>query len=301
MEFIVLKIKEINPDCRIIITGGEPFLNKKILNFCNFIEKQKMSFSILTNGSLIDDHTASVLSDFSNLINVQVSIDGISEEIHNLTRGKTYNKTMNGINTIIKRHVPFSLAPTMHDRNLEEMKAIACYAFENDGGFTPNNLRNFSHCTLDGFSLSDKNFLKTMNEVENHLKAKFKAEKLIEQKLRTFINKETNRDHFICGVACDVFDINWNGDVYPCHLLRDEKLVLGNFLQDDIQPIVLKIDELKIRKKTFEIEKCKSCHFMSLCGGGCKAAAYYRYGSFKNEDPLCAVLYENELNHLKER
>jgi radical SAM protein with 4Fe4S-binding SPASM domain len=298
-EFIILKIKKINPRCRIILTGGEPFLHKEILNICNFIEKQKMSFSILTNGSLINDNTASALFHYDYLNNVQISIDGMSENIHNLTRGKTYHRTLAGIKTIIKHKVPFSLAPTIHDINLDEIFKIAEYSFHNNGGFTPNNLRIFPHCAKDSFFLSDQNFLKTLYEVENKLIVSFTKEKVIEQKLRTFINKNSNKDHFICGVANDIFDINWNGDIYPCHLLRDEKLIIGNFLSDNIQKIVSKVDELKIRIKTFEIEKCKNCHFMSMCGGGCKAAAYYSDGTFKKEDPICPVLYENELNNLK--
>ncbi|MFA9388317.1 MAG: radical SAM protein [Prolixibacteraceae bacterium] len=301
VEYIVSKIKKINPNSKIILTGGEPFLHKNILAICKFINELEMSFTILTNGSLINDTTASVLATLSYLDNVQISIDGMSEQVHNLTRGKTYTKTIKGIETIIKQNVPFSLAPTMHDKNLKEITKLAIYAFENNGGFTPNNLRNFPHCTLDGFILSNDNFLNTLYEVEDTLKEKFEKEKIIEQKLRTYINRQTNRDHFICGAAFDIMDIDWNGDVYPCHLLRDKNLLLGNFLTDEMEQILLKVDQLKIRQKTSEIEKCKECHFMSLCGGGCKAAAYYSFGTFQKEDPLCDILYQNELIHLNGR
>lgn len=301
VEYIVSKIKTINPNSKILLTGGEPFLHKDILSICKYIEELEMKFSILTNGSLIDDDTAFTLSKFIHLTNVQISIDGMSEKVHNLTRGNTFHKTIKGINTIIKHKVPFSLAPTMHDKNLKDMTKIAHFAFENNGGFTPNNLRNFPQCPLDGFSLSDENFLPSIQGVERHLLANFSNEMITKQRLRTFISNDSDRDHCVCGTAHEIMDINWNGDVHPCHLLRDKKLTLGNFLSDDIEKIVLNADKLKIRKKTFEIEKCSDCHFMSLCGGGCKAAAYYEFGTFQKEDPLCAVLYENELNHIKGR
>lgn len=301
VEHIVLKIKGINPQCRVILTGGEPFLHKDILAVCRLLEVQELAFSILTNGSLIDDNVAATLATCRRLTNVQISLDGLSEAVHNLTRGNTFHKTMKGIEAVIRHKVPFSLAPTMHDENLTEMTKIAQFAFENKGGFTPNNLRNFPHCTFHRFALTDTHFLTSIQEVETHLAAHFSKDEIYQQKLRTFINKSGNRDHLVCGAGYDLLDIDWNGTVYPCHLLRDTSFLLGHFINDDIGTILSRAEALCIRCKTYDIETCKDCPFMSLCGGGCKAGAYYSFGNFQREDPLCAILFENELNHLKAR
>ena len=187
----------------------------------------------------------------------------------------------------------------MHDGNLHDIAKIAIFALDNNGGFTPNNLRKFPHCPVDGFTLKDESLLRTIIQVEDELVNNFGKDFVLGQKRRTFINQTTNRDHFICGVGHSIIDIDWNGDVYPCHLLRKNCFILGNLIEDEIEAIVFRMGELNIRKQTFEIKKCKHCHFMSLCGGGCRAAAYYTYGTFEREDPLCSILYENELHHLE--
>lgn len=296
---ILMKIKTANPACKVIVTGGEPFLHPNIFDVLSLIEDAKMQFSVLTNGSLIDDDCALAMARYRHLVNVQVSLDGMTEEVHSMTRGKTFHKTMKGIKAIMKYNVPFSLAPTMHDDNLDDMVQIAHFALKNGGGFTPNNLRKFPHCSAPGFILKNDNFLETITRVEDALIETFGNVFVLNQKLRCFINRTTNRDHFICGVGYSVIDIDWNGDVYPCHLLRKVDFLLGNIIEEEIETIVNKTVDLSIRKNTHEIDKCKSCDFMSLCGGGCRAAAYYEHGTFAREDPLCDILYKNELHYLK--
>ena len=295
---LIRKIRKMNQACLVIVSGGEPFMHPDIMRICQMIEAAGLSFSILTNGALIDAAHAAQLATFRHLRNVQISLDGISEATHNLTRGKTFRKTRRGIETAIQFGLPFSLAPTMHEGNLHELSDIAIYALSQQGGFTPNNLRQFPHCKAEGFSLKEEHFLKTLNQIEDDLLAHFDAAYILEQKSRSSVHQASQRNHFICGTAHAVFDIGWDGSLYPCHLLKEEKFKLGNLLEDDGETIKANVLKLAIRKKTCEIEKCKTCSFMSLCGGGCKAAAYYHTGRFDREDPLCAVLYDNQIQNL---
>lgn len=295
---IIYKIYQLNPKCRVILTGGEPFLNNHCLEICQYIDSLNMSFSILTNASLITKEISLRLSRLKKLVNVQISIDGISEKVHQITRGKTFKKTWVGIQHIIESKVPFSLAPTIHNNNLEEIIQLAEFAFDNGGGFTPNNYRNLSDVPQQNIRLDDDNFLKILLSVEKHLISKFGKKRLIKEKSRTFINKDIKRDYYICGAGCETFDIKTNGDVYPCHLIQKPQFKLGNFLNDNFESIISNVKEHGIRKKTYEIEKCQKCHFMSICGGGCKAASYENYKRFDKEDPLCSVLYENLLNSM---
>lgn len=292
---VISVVKSINPTCEVIITGGEPFLHPNILGFFYLLEKEEMPFSILTNGSLINGNIASALATMRYLVNVQISLDGSTREIHNLTRGKTFNKTMQGIKTIIRHGIPFSLAPTIHKGNATDLSNIARYAVRHNGSFTPNYLRKFPHCPSPQLTLSNKDLLKALLQVDKDVAGLLGNGHILHNQR----GRVHHRDHFVCGAGRSVLDIDWNGDIYPCHLLRQAHFKLGNIFNTSFDDILLKVEKLKIRTETHKIPTCKKCHFMSLCGGGCRAAAYYSSGTFDREDPFCSLFYENELYRLQ--
>ncbi len=290
-------IEKVNPDCNIIITGGEPFLHPDIFTILDLIKKRGFKCSILTNATLIDEDCTEKLKTYDNLSNIQVSIDGITEATHKMTRGNSFTKTIKGIEAIIKSNLNYSLAPTIHDKNLSEIYDIAHFAFSNNGGFTPNNLRNFPGTNNNNFSLSNSNLTSILEEVECKLIEEF-GEDYYQFRKRGFIVKDCDRNNFICGMAHSLFEIDFNGDVYPCHLLHTNELKLGNLLVESLEDIIERVEQSGLRKFTYEIEKCSKCHFMSTCGGGCKAGAYYESGRLDAIDPLCEVLYDNQLKVL---
>ena len=84
-------IKLLVPDLKrmktrsILITGGEPFLNKDIVPIIEFIKQNNFYCSILSNGAIMDEHLADAL--INNKVDlISISIDG-PENIHNKIRG----------------------------------------------------------------------------------------------------------------------------------------------------------------------------------------------------------------------
>lgn len=89
--------------------GGEPLLNMKIIKYVTARAKQifhSLSFSITTNGTLLDEDIVRFLVD--NLFDVSISIDG-REQTHNLNRlhkdgTGSFTDTYNGL-TIAKKYL----------------------------------------------------------------------------------------------------------------------------------------------------------------------------------------------------
>jgi radical SAM protein with 4Fe4S-binding SPASM domain len=282
-----------------VITGGEPFLHADILAMIQLISDKGFPFAILTNGTRLTASVAEQLKAYDNLTYVQVSLDGMSRGVHSITRADSYEKTMRGIRLLIEFELPFSLAPTIHEGNLHEIYDIAHYAIANGGGFTPNNLRKFPHDANSTLSLSNDSLYRVMREINNRLVCDFGAKNIEQIRARNRIDFNPNRcrnDKSVCGIAYSIVDLNWNGDVYPCNLLRQDEFKLGNLQVCDFEDIFKKAETLRIRTRSCDIPKCRECELVSICGGGCRAGAFYNYGSFLREDDLCDVLYRSNLD-----
>lgn len=297
---ILQKIKDFNPSARIAVTGGEPFTHPDIFQILDTLEEFGLKFTIGTNAVLVDEGCAGKLGEYRNLIYVQASIDGMSCEVHSLTRGPTWNQTMQGILNLAKFNLPFALAPTLHQGNLHEMPAMARFAYSHGGFFAPNHLRKFPQAhRVDSIQLRPASLrqciLETFGGTAGECQCRSLPAGLKEENSSEIVER---RCRYVCGNAGYTIDVGWNGDVYPCHLLKDADFILGNILREEIPLIMERGKGGKSRVRSYEIEKCRECPFVGTCGGGCRASAYYTRGTFSAEDEFCDILYQFEVDKL---
>src|SRR5207302_4289338 len=135
---------------------------------------------------------------------------------------------------------------------------------------------DYTNLTLSTGALTE-----AMKQFNLHMIDKFGHE-LVAERGRRYAGPEVcsvmaPNSTFICGMAHSLFDIDWNGDVYPCHLSKDEKLMIGNVFQEDFEQIFLRVEQKGLRVRSYEIEGCSTCKFVSNCGGGCRAGAWFTY------------------------
>ncbi len=297
---IIEKIREFNPSARVAVTGGEPFTHSGIFKFLDALEESGLKFSLGTNAVLIHDARAERLSRYKSLIYVQASLDGITPEVHGLTRGNSYHAAMLGIRSLIKHKVPFAIAPTLHEGNLHEIYEIGRLAYSNGGFLAPNHLRKFPHAPhaqdihLEPESLRNC-IIETFERITEEFGPTQKPGGLTDQKAEDLYS---TRCRHVCGNACYNIDIDWNGDVYPCHLLREKDFIMGNILQEGFSEILERGRNSKTRVKAQEIPKCRNCPFVATCAGGCRASAFYVKGTFAAEDEFCEILYKFEVDKL---
>ena len=131
--------------------------------------------------------------------------------------------------------VQISLAPTLHTKNLHEVADIARFAVENGGVYAPNHLRHFPHAPHAGeVSLSP-------GELRNSIIRTFRDVKPVEKTESDTGDRcgdirearQQARCRYVCGNAWYSVDVDWNGDVHPCHLLREKEFILGNLAAED--------------------------------------------------------------------
>ncbi|MFC1829068.1 radical SAM protein, partial [Thermodesulfobacteriota bacterium] len=85
-----LKFFEELNDCavmNVILAGGEPFFRKDLKELIAGIVKNRMRYSVLSNGTLITDEIAAFLHSTGRCDGVQISIDGSKPETHDVGRG----------------------------------------------------------------------------------------------------------------------------------------------------------------------------------------------------------------------
>jgi radical SAM protein with 4Fe4S-binding SPASM domain len=299
------KIGRVNRSCKIIVTGGEPFTHPAIFDILDEIDSRGFRSVVLTNGTFLDDSAVRRLRAMKGLLQLQMSLDGITEETHALTRGRGhFAKVMSAIDNVINQGLPFVLAPTMHNGNLHEIYDIAALAIANGGWCSPNNLREFPHEGLNftRVHLSNEACLDALYDMNRRLIERFglarMAELSTQYKGPSVCSVMEPNANFICGMGHSLMDLDWNGDVYPCHLSKGPELILGNLFVDDFDAIFSRVKDRRIRVQSHEIPKCSSCKFVSTCGGGCRAGAWFAHGSLSREDGLCDLNYSSRLRSI---
>lgn len=300
-SIILTRLRNVSPRAKIAVTGGEPFTHPDIFTIMDLIGEHGFSFVTGTNATLIDDFCARKLGTYRNLKLIQVSIDGISPGTHCLTRGNSFQSTMTGIMNLIKHKVPFSLAPTLHEGNLYEMEELARFACRNGGQFAPNHLRKFPHAPRANLiSLKQASLRRTIIDTFEKINREFDLSGTGHAAINADLHG-TTRDicsKYVCGNGWSTIDINWNGDVYPCHLLREKEFIIGNILEEEFEAIFSRSRNSSTRTRSYEIPKCKNCPFVATCAGGCRASSFYTHGTFAAEDEFCEILYKFEVDKL---
>ena len=94
-QIFLLEIPEIH------FTGGEPLLKKDIIKLLNYSHTKGLRTFLETNGTLINKEKAKQIKN-SGIECVKISIDGPAEVFAKIRGKKIYEKTIRGINNIVK-------------------------------------------------------------------------------------------------------------------------------------------------------------------------------------------------------
>lgn len=106
-------------------TGGEPLLREDFFEIANFARKKGFAITIFSNGTTIDRKNIRELKKL-NPIQVQVSLYGISSEIHELTTQVegSFARTMRAVSLLKKYAIPFNIATVLMKHNFSEIAQL---------------------------------------------------------------------------------------------------------------------------------------------------------------------------------
>ncbi len=239
---------------RIMLTGGEPLLRDDLEYICKYISDNfKGKLVLLTNGLLIDEKNVSWLVNVMD--GISISIDGADAELTEIVRGEN-----------------------VHDKVIKKVKLLQANGFDKISlsAILPNSRiveDNFEklceslkvkseirHLSLSG--RGEKNRIYLDNEYKKYLeKNKFPFSGcLYEREDIAAINS--------CGACETMLTIDYNGNVYPCNLLHDNKFKIGNIREnvDFLDDYFNKKEYIDfINYKRYIGTKCETCDVNIFC------------------------------------
>ena len=288
------------------LTGGEPVVHPEFWQFVEVLQGKKDAGSpltayILTNGTLMDHSFVNRLEDYSVISDVQVSLDGLSEPVHEAIRGKgTFNRTMNALRILSESRLDVHIHMVVTRQNLSD-----AYRLPDVGLELGIDVLTVTRLVPSGRGESMRDLMLTPEETRDLYTALSEKQDDIERTghsmmiarhrcdwpvlfhERTPKQLEKNGGH--CAVGSNHFAVLEDGTVFPCRRLP---IPIGNILHQDLRDIFNHPLLWQFRRKHALMKgKCRSCVFNNelwqYCSGGASCISYGYYGDPFMPDPQC--------------
>lgn len=292
------------------LTGGEPFTRPELFDIIDGIIANRMRYNILSNGTLIEKK---LLGKFEKgkrrlrLNYIQVSIDGSTAEIHNLSRPDSFDRAIKGMRLLIESGFPVTVRVTINCHNLNDLENIAYLLLEDIGlaSFSTNEAMPIgSGCRNEkAVSLTPSQQVEAMEIIDRLLKrypGRLTAQAGPQAKRKMYTQMEHARRTgekavdwgmgylTACGCVFSKVDVLHDGSIVPCCMLPN--LVLGNIKKDSLGEIWLThplMTALRERRQIpmKQVSGCENCEWNSFCNGSCPGLAHQLTGDFNRANP----------------
>jgi len=287
--------------------GGEPFFREDIKELIDGIVQNRMRFSILTNGTIITEATASFLASKGRCDEVQVSIDGSTPVTHDIFRGEgTFYKALSGVKHLRNYNVPVSVRVTVHRNNVRDLDGIASLLLDDIGleSFSTNAASYMGLCrqntemiqlTTEERSIAMESLLRLNKKYNGRINASAgplaEARNWLEMERARRLGKEPipGKGHLTgCGGPMDKIAVRSDGIIIPC--IQMSHIQLGRINSDDLREVWQNHPEInRLRQRCniplSDFEFCRDCDYVNYCTGNCPALAYTILGDENHPSP----------------
>lgn len=290
--------------------GGEPMMAglsyfNKFIDYVNLKNTSKViSYSIQTNGTLIDDSWIQIFH--KNHFLVGISLDGFMENNNKFRKDKqkkgTFKTIIHAIKKLEKAHIEYNILTVLtHDLSKKPKQLFDFYQTYHfkyvqlipclptlEGNpvldrhaLTPKDFAYFYKCFFDYW-------------YDEYAKGNYLSVTLFDNLIPMYLNIAPSQ----CGMLgkCQIqFVVEGNGNVYPCDFYVLDKYCCGNIVTNEIEEILnsaaSKLFLTEARKK---YKGCDTCTFKGMCHGNCKRLSVCYY-----DESMCG--YQEFLQYSKER
>jgi mycofactocin radical SAM maturase len=278
-DLTALRVFQVN------IGGGEPFIRNDFIDLLNYSHKKGLVTCVSTNGIAIDNGISKRLSSM-DMLYLQVSLDGATEETNDRIRGKgTYRKILNAMESLATNKVKFSINTVLTRINFDQLETLRAIAGQYGAELRVSRFRP------SGRGKSSKADLgPTADQLESFAEWLDRHD-LVRTGDSFFCLTSDHRRHKgldMCGAAKMTCCVSPDGNVYPCAFLQEPPFLSGNVREESFKHIW---DNSQVFRqfRNINVKSCVDCYRFDACRGGCPAMAYHTYHDINMPDPECLV------------
>lgn len=279
----------------VILCGGEPFMHGDFRGIVAGIAANRMRFSVLSNGTLIDEETASFLASTGRCSHVQVSLDAGEAEPHDACRGEgNFRRALDGLDNLRRAGVKVAVRVTIHRHNVRQLEETARFLLEEKGlpGFSTNAAGHLGLCRehsdiqlgTEERGMAMETLLRLNEKYGNRIGAA--AGPLAEARMWTAMEeaRREGKEKFprggaltACGCIWSKIAVRPDGVVVPCTQIPH--IELGRINRESLAGIWQGHPELeRLRRRQAiplsDFAECRDCPYAPYCTGNCPALAH---------------------------
>ncbi len=253
--------------CTLLVTGGEPFIRKDILEILTYIfQKNFFEIYIFSNGTLLNKKHIEFLADNSRLLNLfRISFFSHIPEVHDRFVGVpgSFDKALHTARSLLSKGVRTGILINALSQNVESIEIT----------------RNFFQSLGFKVQIGKSKLLSTQqikNEFIDTVSEEFYTTyykgicKEMAHNLKCQLEEETRysrESQCLCEGLFGLISIRSDGSITPCLTFRN--LSLGNIVSDQrpLREIYTSSEIYQTLKKIkkSDIGKCRSCKYINVC------------------------------------
>jgi uncharacterized protein len=289
--------------------GGEPLLAPKaayvlargLQDLNNQDLKTKIHLLLSTNGTIYNREIFDVFAEQPGISTVVISLDAF-KEIHDRNRlfanpgqGSSYDVVHANLKRMMRERIPYSatcIVPHPYDfvsasQKLHEL-GVGCTEVKE------LNHHIYGHKALPDVFNRDfqrwrENYIAYCDYYLTYLQTRDPIEHVDRQAIiRDYAHKlgpnGQGRSNLACGAADIKIGISAQGTLFPCEaFIEHEQFTLGDVRRGFDEEKFNRIETMLLQdgQHRLDDDSCKECFAKLICGGGCYAENFDRYGDFR--------------------
>lgn len=292
----------------VTFTGGEPLLREDFFELAQYANEKNIAVCLYTNGILCTDDVIEKLTQLK-LTNIQVSVDGITAEMHEKIRGKgTFETVIAHIKKMVAAGLNVHLAATINQYNYPWRKEFIDFAIE-----LGVKAVNASEVLLLGRAAENEDSLALTADQVADLRVFYGLESLFNQKIQ--VGSGFDMDSLVqpfqqegevkranitmCRAGRETCTVLPDGQVVSCQSFTHPDYVAGNVRTERFLPIWLNAPVFQHMRELSvdQFKLCKDCEYRYLCAGGCRAVVYYQTGDIYGEPDSHTCYWKKKFYH----
>lgn len=283
---------------RVKLTGGEPLLHPEFCKILYSLKKKRLSLSLETNGTLIDEEKAKAIKQTGCF--VAISLDGPNGKIHDDLRDVkgAFQKTLRGASFLSREMHGFQVILSLYRKNYQLLPEMIDFVYRIGGtSLKLNVISEFarsSQMAAQGELLSIKETIETYNALnarmdEFPIKIVFDIPPVFKPL------KSIKKDQCPTCHIKQVLGLLHDGRAGLCGIgVHVPELNFGNVLNGELRRVWSENKVLRYIRSGLPTKLkgvCGRCIFRNYCLGRCIAHTYFEKGSLLESASFCETAF----------